>query len=192
MPYVDHAVVGNIFRSLRGRFGTAFMDKFRSGKAVPEGQPNAGRDTGLLEAIDVWVYELRQLSAKDVEHGLSCKFKYPPSADEFVQACCTREIKPPTPTSDLKALPAPTLTREEAEKHLSQLGGAVKRVNSGNDRLRLENWLVIADETERGVYPKTASYCQAMAAEVLFKHGYKLGPAMMKHLPAKYREEAAV
>ena len=189
MPYVDHTVVGNIFRSLRGRFGNAFVDKFRSGQIVPLGQHNAGKDTGLLEAMDVWVYELRQLSAKDIEHGLSCKFKYPPSADEFVQACCTREITPPTPTGDQKALPAPKLTREEAEKHLSKIGGVVKRVNSGNDRLRLENWLAIADETERGVYPKAASFCQAMAAEVLFKHGHKLGPEMLKHLPAKYRDE---
>ncbi|WP_374557724.1 hypothetical protein [Aquitalea pelogenes] len=190
MPYVDHTVVGNIFRSLRGRFGNAFMDKFRSGKAVPEGQQNAGRDTGLLEAIDVWVYELRQLSDKDIQHGLSCRFKYPPSADEFVHACCTREITPPTPTGDLQSLPAPTLTREQAEKHLSRLGGAVKSLSSGNDRLRLDWAHKIAEESANG------TYCgglmgKRLAADAFYDSRNPVPAALLPFLSKNRAEEQA-
>lgn len=188
MPYVDHAVVGNIFRSLRGRFGNAFVEKFRSGKTVPEGQRNAGKDTGLLEAIDVWTHELRQLSAKDVEHGLTCRFKYPPSADEFVQACCTREITPPTPTGDLKALPAPTLTREEAEKHLSRIGAAVKSLNSGNERLNLDWAHQIATATAAGTYPYDSG--KRMAADAFYENHRPVPDALARFLSPKNREAA--
>ncbi|MBA4710529.1 replication protein P [Aquitalea aquatica] len=88
-----------------------------------------------------------------------------------------------------RALPAPKMDSETAKRRMAELGGAVKGFNHGEGRLKLDCWKAIADETERGVYPKAASFCQTMAAEVLFKHGYKLGPEMLKHLPAKYRDE---
>lgn len=142
-----------VFRTLRGRFGNTFVDKYRDGGEKVH-DPVSGKevDPGLLEAMDVWAYELHQLSDKDIQHGLTCRFKYPPSADEFVQACCTREITPPKPDPDQKALPAPTLTREQAEKHLSKLGGAVKSLSSGNDRLRLDWAHKIAEESANGTY----------------------------------------
>ncbi len=110
--HINRDTVAMIFRSMRGRFGTAFVDKFRSGKAVPHGQPDAGKDTGLLEAMDIWAHELRDLTQADIEHGMSHKFKWPPSADEFVTACIDSRMQrvkefPP-------ALPRPP--RTEAEK----------------------------------------------------------------------------
>ena len=87
---ISQATVANIFRVLRGRFGTAFVDKFRSGVRI-EGGPFAGKDAGLLETMDVWANELAGLSMADIEHGLSIKFKFPPSCDEFVQACVQRD-----------------------------------------------------------------------------------------------------
>jgi hypothetical protein len=190
MPYVDHTVVGNIFRSLRGRFGNAFVDKFRSGQIVPNGQHGGGKDTGLLEAMDVWVYELRQLSAKDIEHGLACKFKYPPSADEFVQACCTREITPPTPTGDLQVLPAPKLTREQAEKHLGRLGGVVRSLKSSNERLSLDWAIKIADESARGTY--CCLMGKRLAADALYDTRNPVPAALLPFLSKSRTEEADV
>jgi hypothetical protein len=148
---ISPAIVANIFRTLRGRFGSPFVERYRSGDVVPEGRPNAGKDTGLLEAMEVWAHELRDLTPADIEHGLKCKFKYPPSADEFVQACCTREFTPPPPVSDRAALPAPKMTREEAQVRIAEVGGAVKRFPTDNS-VKLDWAYKIADEAARGVY----------------------------------------
>lgn len=190
MPYVDPSVIANIFRSLRGRFGNAFVDKYRSGKSVPAGQPNAGKDTGLLEAMDVWGHELRELSAKDIEHGLSCKFKYPPSADEFVQACCTREVTPPAPIPGQKALAAPTITRDEAAKRLSAIGATVKTMDMGaGGKLNLKWAYAIADDIASG--RRAASLPAQMAADALYENNRTVPEALVPFLSARYREQAA-
>lgn len=191
MPYVDPSVIANIFRSLRGRFGNAFVDKYRSGKSVPAGQPNAGKDTGLLEAMDVWGHELRELSAKDIEHGLSCKFKYPPSADEFVQACCTREITPPMPDPDQKALSAPRMSREQAEVHIAQVRKTANSMRFPSDNVRKLDWAYqIAEETAAGAY--RCGYGQRMAAEAFYDAGKPVPESLVPFLAkANPMEQAA-
>ncbi|OBU85851.1 hypothetical protein [Chromobacterium subtsugae] len=181
---VDRDVVNDIFRSLRGRFGNAFVDKFRSGERVPkdQGLPYEGMDIGLLEAIDVWVHELRNLSPADIRHGLESKFRYPPSADEFVQACCSRDYAPPASDS-YDALPAPTMSREEAEVHIAQVHQAAKGMQfpSGHGQ-RMDNWLKIADEVARGVY-KGGTIGKRYAAEALAKAGRPVPEALQAYLP---------
>jgi len=147
------ATVAMIFRSLRGRFGTAFVDRYRSGSVVPDGQPNAGKDTGLLEAMAVWAHELRGLSAAEIQRGVEAKFKFPPSCDEFVQACCRDVDYAALHNEQFKALPAPTLTREEAAQRMAQVQGAARSARFPIDnRLRLDWAYAIAEETARGVY----------------------------------------
>lgn len=165
---VSQATVAMIFRSLRGRFGTVFVDRYRSGEVVPDGQPNAGKDTGLLEAMDVWAHELRGLSAAEIQRGMETKFKFPPSSDEFVQACCRDvDYAALSHNDQFKALPAPTLTREEAAERIAQVQGVARSARFPSDnRLCLEWAYTIADETARGVYH--GGIClKRMAAEAI-------------------------
>ncbi|MGC0155011.1 hypothetical protein ACPRNU_21340 [Chromobacterium vaccinii] len=185
---VDRDVVNDIFRSLRGRFGNAFVDKFRSGERVPkdQGLPYEGMDIGLLEAIDVWVHELRNLSPADIRHGLESKFRYPPSADEFVLACCTREITPPTPTLTDEAqrkLAAPAITREQAEVHIATVARVAKSMSMPqNNRHRLDWAYTIAKEINRGVSTAPA-YARRCAAEALFNARQSLPAELVPYLP---------
>ncbi|WP_162897049.1 hypothetical protein [Chromobacterium rhizoryzae] len=184
---IDPATIAMIFRSLRGRFGNAFVDKFRSGQAVASGQ-HAGKDSGLVEAMEVWAYELRQLTQADIQHGLTCRFKYPPSSDEFITACCTREITPPKGEYNSLQLEAPKMTRAQAEKHITQIGAAVKSVAKGpGDRVCLEWALMIADETARGVYRANGGYSQRLAADAFYENQRPVPESLKPFLSAKYR-----
>ncbi len=177
-------LVAAVFRSLRGRFGNAFIDKFRTGRTVPDGQPHAGKDTGLLEAMDVWAYELRHLSQADIRHGLASRFKYPPSADEFITACCNRDYS----THPANALPALTLAppdaleRELAAKHLATVAGTVKRLAMPPSRLRIDWAERIARQVATGHY-KGGHYGARLAAEALLAARQPIPPALVPYLP---------
>ncbi|UGA38206.1 hypothetical protein JOS77_30795 [Chromobacterium haemolyticum] len=83
MSSADSQTIRFVFRTLRGRFGNGFVDKFRSDdEKVLDAVTGKMVDPGLLEAMDVWAYELRKLNNADIQHGLTCRFKYPPSADD--------------------------------------------------------------------------------------------------------------
>lgn len=168
MHSVDSNAIRMIFRTLRGRFGSSFVDKFRDGgeKVI---DPTSGKlvDPGLLEAMDVWAFELRNLSKADIQHGLSCSFKYPPSADEFLSACCSRDIRPPAPEYNHAQLEAPKMTREEAEVQIAQVKRATRSMAFPNDNKRRLEWAyAIADETARGVY-RGGMHGKRMAAEAI-------------------------
>ncbi|PRP68718.1 hypothetical protein BUE93_20855 [Chromobacterium amazonense] len=182
---LDRALVREIFRVLRGSIGNRFLDNFKTGVIVKDG-PNRGHDAGVLEAMDVWAHKLRHLTPADVRHGLQATFKHPPSADEFITAACAREITPPTPTlapETQAKLAAPTITREQAEVHIAQVAKAAKSMRMPQDnRLRLDNWLKIADEVERGVY-KGGTLGKRMAAEALQKAGEPVPAVLQPYLP---------
>lgn len=180
MPSVDRKVVGEIFRVMRGRFGSPFLTKFQTGKLVPDGMPYAGYDVGLLEAMDVWVQELQDLSPYDIKHGLSARFKHPPSCDEFIAACCgpDREYTPPA-GSGTRALPVPTLSREEASRRLKDL--SADRLCNGGAMSHRERELLIADEIARGVY-KGGLWSKQQTAMYLLSIG-ELPQHMAQYLP---------
>lgn len=67
---------------LHGRFGNPFFDKFRVGKLDSE-----GNDVGIENAKKVWSEELGGFSVDEIKLGLAGRFTYPPSLDEFMQAC---------------------------------------------------------------------------------------------------------
>lgn len=192
MPCVNREVVENIFRSLRGRFGNAFVDKYRSGDRVPDGLPHAGKDVGLLETMDVWAHELRELTLADIEHGLKTKFKYPPSADEFVQACCQRDYAS-LPQNTLPALPPAAITeldRQAAKKHMATVTSTMRGMQFPRDNQNRLDWAErIADEVERHVY-RGGTHGAQMAAEAFHNSRRPVPAALLPFVPKSSREDA--
>lgn len=187
---ISQATVANIFRVLRGRFGSAFVDKYRSGVKVEDG-PFAGKDAGLLETMDVWASELGGLSMADIEHGLNSKFKYPPSCDEFVQACVQRDYSA-QPQNNFPALPPARITeldRKAAKQHMATVSSAVRGMSfpAGNQK-RVDWAMTIAAEVERKNY-HGGSYGARMAAEALLDAHKPIPAALIPFLPAVKREE---
>jgi len=174
---VDRETIEGIFRALRGRFGNAFIEKFRTGQLVPDGLPFAGKDIGLLEAMDVWAHELRGLSAAEIQNGLKSRFKFPPSADEFVEACCQLDYSALPNNERFAALPAPKLTRDEAEQRLSTL--KVGR-NVGRNTNGVAHWRHVGEHADQ--YPQLT---RRMAFEALIALGCTIPAALAKYFPTK-------
>lgn len=191
MSCVNREVVENIFRSLRGRFGNAFVDKYRSGDRVPDGLPHAGKDVGLLEAMDVWAHELRYLTLADVEHGLKAKFKYPPSADEFVTACCLRDYSA-MPHNTVPALPPAAITeldRQAARKHMATVTSTVRSMAFPQGNAKRVDWAErIARDVAAGNYTGGA-YGARMAAEALLDARKPIPAALVKFLPNPNKQD---
>ena len=89
------------------------------------------------------------------------------------------------------ALPAPKLSREEAEVQIAQVHQAAKsmRFPSGNGQ-RMDNWLAIADEVARGVY-KGGTLGKRYAAEAMKKAGHEVPAALQPYLPKQNPMEDA-
>lgn len=189
---IDQGTVAMIFRTLRGRFGSAFVEKFRSGTLVRDGLPNAGKDTGLLEAMDVWAHELRHLTLADVEHGLKTKFKYPPSADEFVTACCQRDYSAQAHNT-VPALPPAAITeldRQAARKHMATVTSTVRGMSFPQGNAKRVDWAErIARDVEAGNYTGGA-YGARMAAEALLDARKPIPPALVKFLPNPNKQDS--
>ena len=181
---ISQATVANIFRVLRGRFGTAFVDKFRSGVRVEDG-PFAGKDAGLLETMDVWANELAGLSMADIEHGLSIKFKFPPSCDEFVQACVQRDYSAQAHNT-VPALPPAAITeldRQAARKHMATVTSTVRGMCFPQGNAKRVDWAErIARDVAAGNYTGGA-YGARMAAEALLDARKPIPAALVKFLP---------
>lgn len=188
---LDPQTIRFIFRTLRGRFGNGFVDKFRDGGDRVE-DPVSGKmvDPGLLEAMDVWAHELRDLSLADIEHALKSKFKYPPSADEFITAACTRDYGA-MPSNQFAALPPARITeldRERAAQHLQTVTGTVRKVvGSTNLGQRLDWALEIARRIERGL--PQSSYGAKLAAEALLNARQSIPAVLANYLPAPANDE---
>lgn len=192
MSCVNREVVENIFRSLRGRFGNAFVDKYRSGDRVPDGLPHAGKDVGLLEAMDVWAHELNGLSLADIEHGLKSKFKYPPSADEFVQACNQRDYSA-LAHNTVPALPPAAITeldRQAARKHMATVTSTVRGMSFPQGNVKRVDWAErIARDVAAGNYTGGA-YGARMAAEALLDARKPIPAALVKFLPNPNKQDS--
>lgn len=189
---IDPQTIRFVFRTLRGRFGSSFVDKYRDGgeKVL---DPVSGKmvDAGLLESMDVWAYEMRKLSQADIQHGLSAQFKYPPSCDEFIKACLQRDYSA-QPHNTLPALPPARITeldRQAARQHMATVSSAVRGMGfpAGNEK-RLDWAMAIAKEVERKNY-HGGSYGARMAAEALLDARKPIPAALIPFLPAVKREE---
>ncbi len=84
--------MGWLFGEIYGRFGNAFIDKFRSGEVVN------GSDVGIENMKAVWAQQIREhrMSFGEIKRGLQgCdRLKFPPSWPEFFALCR------PVPTVD--------------------------------------------------------------------------------------------
>lgn len=189
---VDPQTIRFIFRTLRGRFGNAFVDKYRdNGERVQDHVSGKLVDPGLLEAMDVWAYELRNLSEAEIRHALETKFKYPPSADEFVTAACNRDYSA-HPANTLPALPPAQITeldRQAAAKHMGTIAGTVKRMSMGQFGLRLDWAENIAKEVAAGHY-KGGAYGARMAAEALLASRRTVPASLVPFLPVPANDDA--
>lgn len=189
---VDPQTIRFIFRTLRGRFGNSFVDKYRdNGERVQDHVSGKLVDPGLLEAMDVWAYELRNLSEAEIRHALETKFKYPPSADEFVTAACNRDYSA-HPANTLPALPPAQITeldRQAAAKHMGTIAGTVKRMSIGQFGLRLDWAENIAKEVAAGHY-KGGAYGARMAAEALLASRRTVPASLVPFLPVPANDDA--
>lgn len=189
---VDPQTIRFIFRTLRGRFGNAFVDKYRdNGERVQDHVSGKLVDPGLLEAMDVWAYELRNLSEAEIRHALETKFKYPPSADEFVTAACNRDYSA-HPANTLPALPPAQITeldRQAAAKHMGTIAGTVKRMSMGQFGMRLDWAENIAKEVAAGHY-KGGAYGARMAAEALLASRRTVPASLVPFLPVPANDDA--
>lgn len=189
---VDPQTIRFIFRTMRGRFGNAFVDKYRdNGERVQDHVSGKLVDPGLLEAMDVWAYELRNLSEAEIRHALETKFKYPPSADEFVTAACNRDYSA-HPANTLPALPPAQITeldRQAAAKHMGTIAGTVKRMSMGQFGMRLDWAENIAKEVAAGHY-KGGAYGARMVAEALLASRRAVPASLVPFLPVPANDDA--
>lgn len=189
---VDPQTIRFIFRTLRGRFGNAFVDKYRdNGERVQD--PISGKlvDPGLLEAMDIWAYELRNLTEAEIRHALDTKFKFPPSADEFVTAACSRDYSA-HPANALPALPPAQITeldRQAAAKHIGTIASTVKRMSMNQPRLRLDWAEKIGKEVAAGHYKGGANGAR-MAAEALLACRCPVPASLVPFLPVPANDDA--
>lgn len=192
MSSADSQTIRFVFRTLRGRFGNGFVDKFRTDdEKVLDSVTGRMVDPGLLEAMDVWAYELRKLNNADIQHGLTCRFKYPPSADEFVMACCTREFQPPAPEYNPNQLTGPRMSREESVAHMAEVKRAARSMAFPADSARKLDWAFrIAEEAGRGVY-RGGMIGKRMAAEAIRDSGKQVPPALVQYLQGSNMMHAA-
>jgi hypothetical protein len=73
--------VDRIFMRLHGRFGNAFLHKYKIGEMAD------GQDLGIKNAKEVWAEECGHLSAERIRKGLEAKYDYAPSCDDFISQC---------------------------------------------------------------------------------------------------------
>ena len=96
--------IERIFYRLHGRFGHAFLDKFKTGQKNQNGE-----DMGILNAKQVWAEELASISAERIKNALMHNYEYAPSCDQFKLQCKT----PTQSHNDYKALPKPKVSDEQ-------------------------------------------------------------------------------
>ncbi|OBU84571.1 hypothetical protein [Chromobacterium subtsugae] len=81
------------------------------------------------------------------------------------------------------ALPAPKMSHADVQVHLADVQRAAKRMRFPDEgRMRLDNWLKIADEVARGVYRGTTIGKQHAAA-ALKKAGHAVPDSLIPYLP---------
>lgn len=114
--------IEKIFMRLHGRFGNAFLAKFRVGQI----DQTSGEDVGILNAKQVWAEELAHLTPERITKALQAKYESMngPSSDDFVKAAT------PTPAchrdNTLLALPKPKMEPEKVRGHLQRLWAAIE------------------------------------------------------------------
>jgi len=108
--------VAKIFRELQGFYGSRFLDMWRIGQLLPNGQ-----DVGIENAKAVWGEKLAGFADRpeSIKRALESLGTHPPTLPEFIGLC--RQHSPSIP--DL--LPPPTPDAEKRLRNIEQ-ASAVK------------------------------------------------------------------
>jgi hypothetical protein len=134
-------VIDRIFLRLHGRFGSAFMNKYRTGSV----DPVTGQDEGILNAKEIWAEELAGLSMERLKAGLDAQYEHAPSCDAFKANCRIKaEIQ------DYKALPRTVdaeASRASAEKVKQVIAESMK--NKTNYRA----WIDVIKKGDPKTFP---------------------------------------
>jgi hypothetical protein len=95
--------VARIFRELQGFYGSRFLDMWRIGQLLPDGQ-----DAGIANAKEVWGEKLAGFADQPerIKRALESLGPHPPTLPEFIALCRQHSphiqdlLPPPTPDAD--------------------------------------------------------------------------------------------
>lgn len=110
-PCLPLSWVNKIFMELQGHYGTRFLNMWKTGVPMPDGQ-----DQGLVNAMDVWSRKLGGFKdhPEVFKRVLETLPANPPSLPDFVELC--RKV----PMEQPKALPQ-KFTKEDMERNKQRL-----------------------------------------------------------------------
>ena len=90
--------VNNVFKVMHGFFGNLFLSKFANGQTN-----DAGEDTGVVSARQIWAHGLRDFDLSTVKTALARVMadhpEFPPSLPQFVALCKASQVRRVAPES---------------------------------------------------------------------------------------------
>lgn len=90
--------VNNVFKVMHGFYGNLFLSKFATGQTN-----DAGEDTGVVSARQIWAHGLRAFDVSTVKTALARVMEahpeFPPSMPQFVALCKACQIRRVAPES---------------------------------------------------------------------------------------------
>lgn len=112
---LPEAWVTRIFLALQGNYGTRFLNMWKLGQTLPDGQ-----DAGLVNAKRVWAEKLAGFADRPecIKHVLDALPEDPPTLPQFVDLCRK------APKKELPALPH-KLTEEQLKRNRERIAEMV-------------------------------------------------------------------
>lgn len=124
-PPLPLSWVAKIFYRMQGRYGSMWVDKWRTGETGANGV-----DAGVANAMEVWAEELSGFADKSecIKYSLDVAAgnKFPPSCPEFLELCreCARRKISDALKLEKKITPE---EREQQKLMADKIAGAVKK-----------------------------------------------------------------
>ncbi len=111
--------VARIFRELQGYYGSRFLDMWRVGQLLPDGQ-----DAGIANAKEVWGEKLAGFADRPecIKRALESLPQHPPTLPEFVGLC--RQFTPAYPPM----LKGPHPDEETRKRNMDGVTDLVRRM----------------------------------------------------------------
>lgn len=111
--------VARIFRELQGYYGSRFIDMWRVGQLLPDGQ-----DAGIANAKEVWGEKLAGFADQPerIKRALESLPPHPPTLPEFVALCRQQSVSLPP------MLKGPHPDEETRKRNLQAVQDMVRRM----------------------------------------------------------------